>query len=101
MGEQRRLSAFFFLFAWIQDIFVCRGGCHACERAAQSCAGGEIKGGEKRRDWRKGRGWREGGEGTSHILGALSDASSDPETNLQPNANGACAFQPEGSANML
>lgn len=101
MGEQRRLSAFFFLFAWIQDIFVCREECHTRECTAQSCAGGEIKGGEKRRDWRKGRGWREGGERASHILGALSDASSDPETNLQANANEECAFRPEGSANML
>lgn len=57
MGEQRRLPAFFFFFsAWIQDIFVCREGCHTCECTAQSCAGGEIKGGEKRRDQREGRG---------------------------------------------
>lgn len=51
-------------------------------------------------------GGRKGGGGrcrerASYTLGALSDASSDPGTNLQPNANGECAFQPEGSANML
>lgn len=32
------------------------------------------------------------GKRASYTLGALSDASSDPETNLQPNANGECAF---------
>lgn len=51
-------------------------------------------------------GGKEGGEGVgvgraSYTLGALSDASSDPETNPQPNAGGECAFQPEGSAKML
>lgn len=103
MGEQRRLPAFFSLFAWFQDIFVCREGCHAFECTAQSCTSGEIRGGEKRRERREGRGRREGGcwERASYTLRALSDASSDPETNLQPNANGECAFQSEGSANML
>lgn len=41
------------------------------------------------------------GERASYTLGALSDARLDPGTNLQPNANGECAFHPEGSANML
>lgn len=101
MGEQWRLPAFFFLFARIQDIFVCREGCHACECTAQSCAGGEIRGREKRRDRREERGGGRCRERASYTLGALSDASSDPGTNLQPNVNGECAFQPEGSANML
>ena len=37
------------------------------------------------------------GERASYTLGALTDASSDPGTNLQPNDNGECAFQPEES----
>lgn len=68
MGEQRRLPAFFFsLFAWIQDIFVCREGCRARECTAQSCAGGEIKGGEKR--LKEGRGWRGRGKGQAILWG--------------------------------
>ena len=103
MGEQRRLPAFFFPFAWFQGIFVCREGCHACECTAQSCAGGEIRGEEKRRVRREGRGWGwvGSGERAHYTLGALSDASSDPRTYLQPNANGECAFQSVVSANTL
>lgn len=67
MGEQPRLPAFFFLFAWIQYIFVCREGCHACECTAQSCACGEIRGGEERQE---GRRWC--GERASYTLGAFS-----------------------------
>lgn len=100
MGEQRNLPAFFSLFAWIQDIFVCREGCHACECTAQSCAWGEARGGEKRRDRREGWG-AVCGERASYPLEALNDASLDPETNLQLNANRECPFQPERSANML
>lgn len=58
----------------------------------------EVKSEEGRREE---TGGRRCGERASYTLGALSHASSDPETNLQPNANGECAFQPEGSANML
>jgi hypothetical protein len=53
-----------------------------------------VKSVEGRRDRREG-GWC--GERASYTLGALSDASSDPGTNLQPNDNGECAFQPEES----
>ena len=94
MGEQRRLPAFFFPFAWFQGIFVCREGCQAW---------GEIRGEEKRRDRREERGWGwvGSGERAHYTLGALSDASSDPGTYLQPNANGECAFQSVVLANML
>lgn len=65
------------------------------------CWGRNQRRGEEKRLEKGKRVEREGGERASHILGALSDASSDPETNLQANANEECAFRPEGSANML
>lgn len=57
-----------------------------------------VKAVEGRRDGREGGRCR---ERASYTLGALSDASSDPGTNLQPNDNGECAFQPKGSQNGL
>lgn len=62
-----------------------------------------VKSEEKRRVRREGRGWGwvGSGERAHYTLGALSDASSDPGTYLQPNANGECAFQSVVSANTL
>lgn len=60
-----------------------------------------VKPEEGRREETGGRAGGQCVERASYPLEALNDASLDPETNLQLNANGECAFQPEISANML
>lgn len=51
---------------------------------------------------------KRGGEGGGHskeesklLSGGLGDASLYPAKHLQPNINGGCDFETEGSANML
>lgn len=78
------------------DEFVCRGECHRCECSDHSCAHSKVSGREA--------GGKEGGQSKEEsklLSGGLGHASLYPAKHLQPNINGGCDFEIEGSANML
>lgn len=77
------------------DEFVCGGECHRCECSDHSCAHSEVSGSEGRAE-----GGGQSQEESKLLSGGLGDASFYPAKHLQPNINGGCDFETEGSANM-